>query len=273
MGKPLDYNEGLGLIYERFVLNDYLESLLGRYPIRTVLEAPVYGMAGVTGINSVALAQAGCQVTLVDEDEKRIGAARRIWAGLGLKGNFVCCPDMRTLPFATGSFDLAWEWAGLWYLQDAEKLLRELARTSRHLVFVAMPNRWQVGYILRKYFLEPEFFRRVDERWVDISRIKAVLRSEGLELVEEGVLDVPPWPDTVMPAAELLKRLGIKSRRLQSRFTGPSWHWSIMDYYSGLDPQLKDRVMRYAFLEKIPIPWPLKALWAHHRFVLFAHPG
>ena len=271
MARP-DYNEGLGLVYERFVLNEYLESLVERYSVREALEAPVYGMAGITGINSVPLAQAGCRVTLADEDLERIRTAREIWAELGLRAEFVCCPGMRALPFADGSFDLAWEWAGLWYLPDPESLLRELARVSRRLVFVAMPNRWQAGYILRKLVLEPRFFDRVDERWTDMGRIKKVLLSEGLSLVEEGVLDVPPWPDTVMPAAQLLERLGLGSPRLKARFEGSSWRWSIMDYYAGRDPGLKDRVMRYAFFEKAPIPWRLKALWAHHRFVLFAHP-
>ena len=51
-----DYNEGLGLVYERFVLNDFLLALKGRYGFANVIEAPLYGMAGVSGINSVALA-------------------------------------------------------------------------------------------------------------------------------------------------------------------------------------------------------------------------
>jgi hypothetical protein len=63
-----DYNEGLGVVYERFVLNGYLDKLLARYPVKTVLEAPLYGMAGVSGINSVRLAQQGCAVTLVDNN-------------------------------------------------------------------------------------------------------------------------------------------------------------------------------------------------------------
>ena len=52
-----DYNEGLGLVYERFVLNDLLERLRRRYNVANVLEAPIYGMAGVSGINSVELAR------------------------------------------------------------------------------------------------------------------------------------------------------------------------------------------------------------------------
>ena len=52
-----DYNEGLGLVYERFVLNDFLDDLRRRQNIRSVLEAPLYGMAGVSGINDVMLAR------------------------------------------------------------------------------------------------------------------------------------------------------------------------------------------------------------------------
>jgi hypothetical protein len=86
--------------------------------------------------------------------------------------------------------------------------------------------------------------------------------------VDEGVLDVPPWPDTVMPAAQVLKRLGIKSKKLDAQFSGTGWNWSTMDYYLGRRPELKAMIDRYTFLERAPIPWQLKAIWAHHRYVL-----
>ena len=108
-----DYNEGLGVVYERFVLNDYLEQLVDEYGIRTVLEAPLYGMAGVSGINSVQLAQRGCDVTLVDCLEERLNGVARIWRELELPAHFVLHQDFAHLPFEDNSFDLAWEWAGL----------------------------------------------------------------------------------------------------------------------------------------------------------------
>src|SRR5712692_2569370 len=74
-----DYNEGLGLVYERFVLNDYLDRIVSQHNVHTVLEAPIYGMAGVSGINSVRLAQRGCAVTLVDENAERLRGIERIW--------------------------------------------------------------------------------------------------------------------------------------------------------------------------------------------------
>jgi SAM-dependent methyltransferase len=263
-----DYNEGLGVVYERFVLNDYLDGLLSRYQINDVLEAPIYGMAGVSGINSVRLAQRGCRVTLLDSNAERLSGVERIWEELGLAVTTVHHEDMAHLPFADASFDLAWNWAALWYVEDPESLLRELARTSRKLVFVAMPNRLQVGYLMRKLVLDRDFFQGVDERWANAWLFKKILQGAGLTIVDEGVLDVPPWPDTVMPAAEVLKCLGIRSKRLEGQFSGQGWTWSTMAYYKGEQPELRERVMRYAFLDRAPLPWQLKSIWAHHRYVL-----
>ncbi len=276
-----DYNEGLGLVYERFVLNDFLLALRRAFSCESVLEAPLFGMAGVSGINSVALAQAGAEVTLVDEHAERLAAVERIWGELALPARFVHHTAWDQLPFTDESFDLVWNWAALWHLSDGsadgvqtpESLLRELVRVSRRVVFVAMPNRVQIGYLMRKYLLERDFVDYVDETWADIVRVRRVLRGAGLRIVREGVLDVPPWPDTVMPASEVLKRLGIKSRKLEGQFSGDSWQWSTMAYYLGQQPDLYDRVMRYAWLDRAPIPWRIKAVWAHHRYVVGVKEG
>lgn len=265
-----DYNEGLGLVYERFVLNDFLENLRQRYALETVLEAPIYGMAGVTGINSVMLARNGCQVSLVDDIPDRAEAVQRIWGELDLT------PDMHVispegwgeLPFDDNSFDMTWNWAALWYLPDAEALLKELVRTSRNLVFVAMPNNIQMGYWVRKHLIDKDFFHTIDERWVNIKRLRQTLEGAGVRIIDSGVLDVPPWPDTVMPANEVLKRLGIRSKKLEDQFTGDSWEWNTMAYYLGEQPDLRDRVIKYAWLDHAPLPWQIKSVWAHHRWLL-----
>jgi len=266
-----DYNEGLGLVYERFVLNDFLDNLRKRYNLQSVLEAPLYGMAGVSGINDVIFAQNGANVTLVDDNAERIKGVRRIWQDdLRLPVNLVYNPPDRwgQLPFVERSFDLTWEWAGLWYIQNPAGLLRELVRTSRNLVFVAMPNNIQVGYWMRKLVIDREFFATHDESWTNIGRIRRILESAGIEIIEQGVLDVPPWPDTVMPANEVLKRLGVRSKQLEEQFTGEGWRWSTMAYYLGQEPDLRERVMKYAWLDQAALPWQMKAIWAHHRYLL-----
>lgn len=266
-----DYNEGLGLVYERFVLNDFLENLRRRHNIQTVLEAPLYGMAGVSGINDVDFARKGVSVTMVDDTAKRIRGVQRIWQeDLELSSNLVYIrPDQwGSLPFADASFDLTWEWAGLWYIDDPAGLLRELARTSKDLVFVAMPNNIQLGYWMRKLLIDREFFETHDETWTYIGRIRRILEVAGVEIIEQGVLDVPPWPDTVMPANEVLKRLGIRSQQLEDQFTGDGWQWSTMAYYMGEEPDLYERVMKYAWLDHASLPWQVKSVWAHHRYLL-----
>jgi hypothetical protein len=263
-----DWNEGLGVVYERFILNDYLDKIIDQHGIKTVLEAPLYGMAGVSGINSVRLAERGCTVTLVDNDEERLEGVEKIWERLNLSATFVHHERFGQLPFEDNSFDLAWEWAGLWYLPNAEMLLRELVRVARQLVFVAMPNNLQVGYLMRKYIIDRDFFPTVDEKWVQMKRIKKTLKAAGVTFIDEGVLDVPPWPDTVMPAAEVLHRLGIKSKKLNKQFTGDSWTWSAMAYYLGEQSELRDKVMKFAWLDRAPLPWQLKTIWAHHRYLL-----
>lgn len=266
-----DYNEGLGLVYERFVLNDFLAALAQRHAIRSVLEAPLYGMAGVSGINNVVFARQGIPVTAVDDTPERIHGVRRIWAeDLQLPIDLVRIDPNQwgTLPFPDRHFDLTWQWAGLWYINNPAGLLRELVRTSNNLVFVAMPNNLQVGYWLRKLVIDRDFFRSHDESWTNIGRIRAILEAAGVEIIDQGVLDVPPWPDTVMPANEVLKRLGIHSRQLDAQFTGEGWKWSTMAYYLGQEPDLYERVIRYAWLDHAPLPWQVKAIWAHHRYLL-----
>jgi len=266
-----DYNEGLGLVYERFVLNDFLDDLRRKYTIGSVLEAPLYGMAGVSGINSYALAKAGVDVTLVDDTPERLAGVERIWReNLQQPVNLVGVqPDeWGRLPFADNSFDMAWCWAALWYIPDPAGLLRELARVSRNIVFVAMPNNIQVGYWMRKLIIDREFFAHHDERWTETGRIRRLLAEAKVRFVDEGVLDTPPWPDTVMPANEVLKRLGIRSRKLEEQFTGDGWQWSTMAYYTGAQPELRERVMKYAWLDHARLPWQLKAIWAHHRYLV-----
>jgi hypothetical protein len=41
-----------------------------------------------------------------------------------------------------------------------------------------------------------------------------------------------------------------------------------MAYYLNQQPTLYDQVIKYAWLDRAALPWQLKAIWAHHRYVL-----
>jgi len=271
-----NFDEGLGTVYERFMLNDLFDDLLATYPIQRVLEVPIYGMSGLTGINSLHFAKNGCRVTLVDKDRDWLLEARDLWEMADLKGRYhlIYQKELAQLPFKGNSFDLVWNFAALWFVDRAESLIQEMARVSSNLVLIAVPNRRQLGYFLRKYWLDPGFFKRVDERWTQISQIRSVLESEGLRTLRQGILDIPPWPDTCIPIKQVLRKLGLPGRKTESKPTPPAeppeetWTWNIMDYYVGKNPGLKEKVRKFTFLEKSPLPHSLKALWAHHQYIL-----
>jgi hypothetical protein len=117
--------------------------------------------------------------------------------------------------------------------------------------------------------LDKGFFEVVDEKWAEIERVSSVLISLGLKMKDQGVLDVPPWPDTCIPIGQILEKLKIRKKGLV-KSPKIHWTWDMMSYYLGQDQSLKERVERFYFIENMPIPWQLKALWAHHRYVLFS---
>ena len=128
-----------------------------------------------------------------------------------------------------------------------------------------MPNKKQIGYQLRKYLLDKNFFNGIHEKWADIIRIRSFFNSIGLKMKAQGVLDVPPWPDTCVPIGPFLRKF-----KKGGNGSKVHWTWDIMKYYLGKDNGLKAKVERFSFLEDLPIPWQLKALWAHHRYVIFS---
>ena len=85
MNLKKDFDEGLGTVYERFLLNYIFDRLTKQFEIKKILEYPIYGMTGVDGINSVHLAQKGVNVTLVDFDKDRMEKVKNYWKVLKLE--------------------------------------------------------------------------------------------------------------------------------------------------------------------------------------------
>lgn len=265
-----NFDEGLGTVYERFMLNNFFDVLMASNRIRNVLEVPLFGMTGLTGINSVQFARKGCRVCLLEPDRERADEANGLWSILPLERDryeILCHEDLCSLPFADETFDLVWNFAALWHIRNPGALLSEMARVSSNLILIFMPNPMQIGYFLRKYLLDREFFGKIDETCVKIENIDALIKSSGHDFPweEQGVLDIPPWPDTCFPIAPLLRKL--KGKECEEK---ESWEWDIMSYYMGSDNGLKDKIERLSFLETSSIPLKIKALWAHHRYVMFS---
>lgn len=263
------YDEGLGTVYERFRLNYIFRRLLQKHKIEKVLEYPIYGMTGVDGINSVYFAQEGKEVTLVDTDLDRLAEVKSYWQLLNLDEQVKCvfqpAEKMDKLMFKPGSFDFVWNFAALWFYEDADKIINRMIDLSGNLVMISVNNLWQIGYPLRKYILDRGFFEenKIDTRWINLERIKSIIRTRGLRIIESGVFDTPPWPDTCLPVDEIKRKLGIKVEEGNS-----DWLWSMVAWYAGADKELEEKVRRYMFIEDSFLPGWIKQFWSHHRYVI-----
>lgn len=262
-----EYNEGLGTVYEKLVLNDFFEKLIKDYKIKSVLEAPIFGMSGIPGMNSFVLAKYGCDVVLLDNNSNRIKQIEKYWHKTKLKPKIKFVNNFDKLSFSDNSFDLVWNFSALWYHKGADKIIHEMVRVSKKLIFISVTNKWQPGYFMRKYWLDKDFFKKIDEKWTSIGEVKKILSSAKVKIIREGVIDIPPFPDTCMPVGDLLNKIGIGGNKDKKNIQN-KWQWTTFDYYRDFDKNLPKKIDKYTFLEKLSIPWQLKLFWAHHHYIL-----
>jgi hypothetical protein len=260
-------HEGLGATYERFVLHGYFKRIKDQYGVKTVLEAPVFGMTGISGINSVWWAVHRARVTLVDHNRERLAAVKKVWQELSLQAELIYNPGTySSLPFADREFDMSWNFAALHSDIEPEVLMQELARVTRKVIFICVPNPMHLfGLLLNSW---PKELRGLRHFNMTSAHVEKIMTASGWQLKERGVLVVPPWPDIAMPKEELLRRIGLRryARRLEKEIARKD-RICILDYYSGRNKEMKREMCRYGFLENSP-NW-LKTVWAHHRYFVF----
>lgn len=243
---------GLGVVYEQFRMNMLLERIIKKYKIKTVLESPVYGMAGLTGINSVALADFGLSVTLADK-KKHIEKARIAWKTAKRKANFVEIKNEK-LPFIDNEFDLAYNFSALWHTKNPEKIISEMTRVSK-IVLICMPNKQNPLHQVRRLFgALPK-----KHSWADEKKVTDSLKNKGYQIIETGLVDIPPWPDTEISLKEMLLKFRLSK--------GKIWRWSMLDYYLG-KKEIKKKIEKYYFIEDSILPIFIKKCWSHHFYVL-----
>lgn len=141
--------------------------------------SPVKGMdlldlAGGTGINAVALALAGAQVTVVDTSEAMLTHAKQKKAGIS-----IIRADAAMLPFADKSFDIVLVSDAWHHFREQNRVAREMDRVLRPggRIYVIDFDRSKFGtkllVILEKILGEPSKFLSADE-------LVEVFKSKGI---------------------------------------------------------------------------------------------
>ena len=114
---------------------------------------------------------------------------------------------------------------------------------------------------LRARLWHRELFRsELNEDALDRGAVAVAASRLGLRSTGTGLFDIPPFPDTSVPIAKILRR-GQASE-------GQAWTWSILPYLKGEDPGMEDRIARLASWERF-VPGAVAPALAHHRWHLF----
>jgi hypothetical protein len=264
-----DHNEGIGTTYERFILNSYFNRIKNDLSIRSVLEAPLFGMTGVSGINSMWWATKGVDVTLIDSNRERVGLIRQIWKDAELNADVLFLEDgVVNLPFADRSFDLGWNFASLWFVRELEPFLKELTRVSRKAVFICVPNKHNLFNAIRLKSMSKANNVHIENIYPSL--IRQCMDKVNWQAAEEGYLDCPPWPDIAMKKEDMLRKVGL-SFLVKSQKTNNENGLCILDYFNGKKPEMEKEILKHAWLENMPDF--LKKLWAHHQYFIFVPKG
>ncbi len=265
---------GLGTSYERVAVARLLAALADRYTINKVLEGPTDGITGISGLNSVPLAQRGASVDLVLGDPEEVALAERAWQALGLRDRVVIrAAHGDSLGVEPRSHDFVWNFNSLPQVASADALLDEMCEASSRFVMVFVSNTWNYGFPIHRLH-----HKVAGEEWshgnISVMNTRAVaskLADRGFKVVERMLVDVPWWPDIDSPIEEVaatflpfLKKFVSGSKRLE-RYT---WTVDTLPYFDDerLGELLADIEKHFA-IENTGFR-PLKIFFAHHRGVL-----
>lgn len=260
-----NHHEGLGTTYERFILHRYFELIKDKYSIKSVLEAPSFGMTGVSGINSIWWAYKGIDLTILDNNEERVDLIKNVWNETSFSSKVIFHPnDSVKLPFRDDSFDMTWNFAALIFLENPEQFLKEISRVTEKVIFICIPNRSNIFNIMRRIFRKKIDHENANN--INIAKIKKILLDNKWMVVENGFMDIPPWPDIAMKKEDLLQRIGMK--RLAEKLKNDEENYlCILDYFNGEKKEMDMEILKYSYLENSPLFF--KKFWAHHQYLIF----
>ena len=274
-----DKDTGLGTTYERIAVARLLARLADRYTIGSVLEGPTDGITGISGINSIPLAQRGASVELVLGSPSEVVLAERAWETLGLKDKVsIRAADGDSLGVSPGSYDLVWNFNSLPTVASADALLDEMCEASREFVMVFVSNTWNYGFPIHRlhHKVAREPWSHGNISVMNIRMVSERLAQRGFKIVERLLVDIPWWPDIDSPIEEVaatflpfLKRFVSGSKRLE-RYT---WTIDTLPYF---DEQRLARLLsdieKHFAIENTGFK-PLQIFFAHHRGVLARRTG
>lgn len=256
-----DFDEGIGIASERYFVGKLIAQITKRYHIKTVLEAPVDGLMGIPGMNSVFFARAGAKVTVASPSRSLLDNAGKFWQKLGLKGLVKLIPDPNfSYPFVSKSFDLVWNYC-IFERFSEDTVLPKMINLSKKWVLIVTQNRFNWGFPIHQHYHQKRkmVWDHGYPKLMDLGYLKKLFKKYGLKIVLSGVIDVPPWLDTFdMHTRGLGKKL-VKD--------GQSWYWSSLQK-GDFEVLAKNKLIKFLDIFQKCLFFPFTYLFAHHFYIL-----
>jgi SAM-dependent methyltransferase len=261
---PRDMDEGIGTVYERILIDEYLRRLQTKLEIKSVLESPADGVTGVPGVMSLEFARNGAAVALTNPVQSMLDGAREVWK----KGEFIdrvtlvnCEVDATPLP--DNSFDLVWNYCMFERFADPGALVSEMKRVSRRYVMIMTQNFYNFGTPFHKVYHAISGMEW-DHGYGSQMTMRAIRRAvldQGLKIEEEGEIDIPPWVDTWdMPLRGAMKQI--------LSAVGKKWEWKIDSETHDSGGASSSRIVNFVRDVELNLPQWFRRSQAHHLYIL-----
>jgi len=249
--------EGKGLDYERYALRKLFQRLVTIYKIKSVLEIPAKGEKSMPSIYSLGFAEAGCRVTLVNAEEK----SKKAWKELGFNVSYIECEDLSHTEIKAEQFDLVWNFLYLAHSHEKDDYLNEMRRLSKKYILFISVNKFNPGFyshkMIHKIFNIP--WNHGDVEFMNSFYVSDYFKDNGLKLVKKGVVDTPPYPDS-------LGFRDMKLHRKNADLNEIDWESHTVQWMKAGKYPLKIKFL-YLF-ECLPMPFIIKLLYAHLFYVI-----
>ena len=279
LGPPARVDVGLGTAYERWAVYELLKRWLPPWEIRTALEGPVDGMAGIPGLHLLPAAALGARVTVLVPDREAADTVSSVYRLLGL-GERLDARVAATWP-KDESFDLVFSYNALPFVDGWRRYLADAAGHAARLLVVSTTHPASYGVFLRRLMRLVEPHPHPAELF-DHEAIRAPILEPALSafgtIVEDAYVDCPWWPDLFVETGQTLVsgtlgRLPFGKRFLRS-IPSPTPTGKDEPFLHGPEKfpffsaelrseELGPALRRHPALDTAPRP--LAALFAHHR--------
>ena len=244
--------EVFGVNYERYALQKLFKKLKKKLQLNSVIEMPASGVKAMPSLYSLGFALAGCDVTLVDADQEGL----RIWQELGLDSRLTnLTRNQLDDQLKEGRrWDLCWNFMVIPAQDDPRLLIRRMKECSQGYLMLINVNRFNIGFTMHRtvHRLWKIEWTHGDLRFFSPLKTAQFLRKLGIKSTHWGVVDCPPWPDSLGFRDLRLHRLGDQAKK---------WVCPYADYLK--KDQFPSWMKWVYFCEWIPIPSLMKLPYAH----------